>query len=185
MGSLPRLRIAVVEEHEIFRRGISSSLRDDPTLDVVFEGTEGPLPERLDAVVASPRAVVREQFAAPVVLSSRALEPGETPASGNRVMAMLPRGTLSTSLLVVTVRAAAAGLEVSPEPAEGHTANGLDPRSLDILRLLAAGADTVEISQTLGYSPRTIKACIYGIERKLGARNRTHAVAESIRKGLI
>jgi DNA-binding NarL/FixJ family response regulator len=183
MGGLPRVRIAVCEEHEIFRRGISASLRDDPAIEVVYEASDGPVPEPVDAVVASPHAVISERFEAAVVVSSRQLPPGESPAPGNRVMAMLPRASLSTSQLVATVRAAAAGLEVKGE--HERRSNGLDRRSLEILRLLADGADTHEISESLRFSPRTIKECIYGIERKLGARNRTHAVAEGFRQGLI
>jgi DNA-binding NarL/FixJ family response regulator len=182
---LSRVRIAVCEEHEIFRAGISASLRDDPSIEVVYEGRSGPVPVRVDAIVASPRAAIRERFDAPVVISSRELIDGAAPRSGNRVMAMLPRADLSASQLVATVRAAAAGLEVTPENGEHLPGGALDPRSLLILRLLADGADTREISESLAFSPRTIKACIYDIERKLGARNRTHAVAEGFRNGLI
>jgi DNA-binding NarL/FixJ family response regulator len=61
----------------------------------------------------------------------------------------------------------------------------LDDRRLSILRLLAEGADTREISQHLHYSQRTIKGLISSIENELDSRNRTHAVATAIRHGLI
>ena len=182
--TLSQVKIAVCEEHEIFRLGISASLRDDPSIEVVYEASAGPVPPGVDAVVASPRAVLNERFDAPVVISSRELVDGPAPVGGNRVMAMLSRTDLSASRLVATVRAAAAGLEVHAENGERPSA-ALDSRSLVILRLLADGADTREISNSLAFSPRTIKACIYDIERKLGARNRTHAVAEGFRNGLI
>jgi DNA-binding CsgD family transcriptional regulator len=54
-----------------------------------------------------------------------------------------------------------------------------------VLRLLARGADTQEISRSLRYSERTIKTLIQEIERELGARSRAQAVAEGIRLGLI
>ena len=54
-----------------------------------------------------------------------------------------------------------------------------------ILRLLAEGADTLDISRQLRYSERTIKGLIQDIERELGARSRAQAVARGIRRGLI
>ena len=61
----------------------------------------------------------------------------------------------------------------------------LDDRRMRVLRMLAEGADTQEISHSLSYSERTIKGLIGEIERLLGARSRAQAVAEGIRQGLI
>ena len=54
-----------------------------------------------------------------------------------------------------------------------------------MLRLLAEGADTLQISRELSYSERTIKSLIQDVERELGARSRAQAVARGIREGLI
>ena len=58
-------------------------------------------------------------------------------------------------------------------------------RGLEVLRMLARGADTREIADELGYSDRTIKTVIRDVQLALGARNRVQAVAEGIRQGLI
>jgi DNA-binding NarL/FixJ family response regulator len=61
----------------------------------------------------------------------------------------------------------------------------LDTRTVEVLRLIADGAGTREISSELGYSERTIKTVIAEAVRGLGARNRAHAVAEAMRRALI
>ena len=58
-------------------------------------------------------------------------------------------------------------------------------RGLEVLGLLASGADTKEIAEQLGYSDRTIKSVIRDVQLSLGAKNRVQAVAEGIRQGLI
>ncbi|MDX3850972.1 response regulator transcription factor [Streptomyces sp. AK02-01A] len=62
---------------------------------------------------------------------------------------------------------------------------GLVPRELDVLRLLAEGFDTVEIAAKLSYSERSIKTIIHDLTKRLGLRNRTHAVAYAMRSGLV
>ena len=62
---------------------------------------------------------------------------------------------------------------------------GLTEREIDVLRLVAEGFDTEEISQKLSYSQRTIKTVIHDVTTRLCLRNRTHAVAWALREGLI
>lgn len=61
----------------------------------------------------------------------------------------------------------------------------LSRRDLNVLRLLADGQSTAEISVDLAYSESTIKNVIHDMVRQLGARNRAHAVALAIRAGVI
>jgi DNA-binding CsgD family transcriptional regulator len=49
-----------------------------------------------------------------------------------------------------------------------------------VLRLLAAGNITSEVSQTLGICEETVQTLVKRAMKKLGARNRTHAVAKAI-----
>ncbi|MEV7526071.1 LuxR C-terminal-related transcriptional regulator [Streptomyces sp. NPDC091371] len=71
--------------------------------------------------------------------------------------------------------------------ADGAAARGAGshPRELDVLRLLAEGLSTAEISARLNYSQRTIKAIIQRILERQGLRNRPHAVAYALRRGLL
>ena len=58
-------------------------------------------------------------------------------------------------------------------------------REKEILALLAQGKTSQEIDRYLGISRRTLEAHTRSITKKLGASNKTHAVAISFRGGLI
>ena len=62
---------------------------------------------------------------------------------------------------------------------------GLTARELDILIELARGSTDREIATKFVVAEGTVKTHIRHILRKLGARNRTEAVAYVLRKGII
>ncbi len=62
---------------------------------------------------------------------------------------------------------------------------GLSPRERECLRWIAAGKTSWEISSILGLSESTTEGYIAAATRKLGAANRTQAVVEAIRRGII
>lgn len=75
------------------------------------------------------------------------------------------------------------GLDVAlTDPAPGDP---LSPRESEVIRLAAGGAELEELSTALGLSPHTVKVHLRNIYRKLGARNRAHAVAIAFRRDLI
>jgi DNA-binding NarL/FixJ family response regulator len=181
------LRVAVIDQHDIFRRGLVTCLEDDG-IDVVFEGPKGPVKDQVAVAVVSPEEARRARFDCPLVVcgsdDAATSGRGRAATNSNRVAGVLPRSSLTADQLAATVRAAAAGLQVSAEPAEAEQSR-MDARNLKVLRLLAAGSDTREIARSLSYSERTIKTVIREVERELGARSRAHAVAEGIRQGLV
>lgn len=63
--------------------------------------------------------------------------------------------------------------------------NLLTARELDVLHLVAEGYDTHEIAERLAYSERTIKTILHDVTTRLALRNRSHAVAFLIRRGLL
>jgi DNA-binding NarL/FixJ family response regulator len=179
------IRVAVVEEHDIFRRGIVSCLVEDPDVVVVFEGTTGPVVAEAAVAVVSHRAAQKERLGCPLVVCGTDGRAAPEAYEPNCVLGFLPRSTLTAEQLGATVRAAAAGLRVHPRDAAPPPLHVLDERSIEVLRLLSSGADTQQISHALCYSERTVKSLISGIQHSLGARNRAHAVAEGIRNGFI
>jgi transcriptional regulator EpsA len=58
-------------------------------------------------------------------------------------------------------------------------------REVEILALIKEGETTLAIAQSLGLSPFTVKNHVQNILRKLGARTRSHAVAQAINLGLL
>jgi DNA-binding NarL/FixJ family response regulator len=179
-GVMTHIRVAIIEEHEIFRRGVASALSADPEIEVAAELETGPVPEAIDVAVVSQKALSDEDKpkSAIVVYGEATRTPGRNPAS---IRAVLSRTRLTELQLTAAVHAAAAGLHV--ESAEATL--DLDQRKLDILRALSHGANTDEIARSLGYSHRTIKAVISAIQHDLNARTRAEAVAICIRIGVI
>lgn len=185
-GSTRRIRVGVVEEVEIFRRGLVACLREDDGLEVAAATAAPPLPHAADVAVVSVAAAGRHRFGCPVVLCCGERDDPRASAPPNDVAGVLVRGTMTEAQLHATVRAAAAGLRVNAdEYARKASPNGLGDRSVRVLELLADGRNTREIAGELSYSERTIKKLIHEAERQLEARSRAQAVAQAIHHGVI
>lgn len=180
------IRVAVVDENEIFRRGLVACLDDSPTYRVAAARSEPLVGAEAAAVsldvdvgVASPKAARQSDLTCPLVVC--ASDPFGA-SEDDHVFAVLPRNGLSAEQLLAAVHGAAVGLEVTRrELSLPH----MDERRLRILRLLADGANTEEISECLRYSQRTIKGLVASIQTELGSRTRAQAVATAIRGELI
>jgi DNA-binding CsgD family transcriptional regulator len=61
----------------------------------------------------------------------------------------------------------------------------LSPRELAVLRLASTGAQSLEVAKALDIGAETVRSHLKKAQTKLGARNRTQAVAEALRQGLI
>jgi DNA-binding NarL/FixJ family response regulator len=66
-----------------------------------------------------------------------------------------------------------------------HLEERLTPREMDVLRLLAQGFTNKKIADRLTVNERTIKYHVSSILAKLEVSNRTEAVTEAARRGLI
>ena len=61
----------------------------------------------------------------------------------------------------------------------------LTPRELAVLRLASMGAQSSEVAKALDIGAETVRSHLKHAQTKLGARNRTQAVAEALRQKLI
>jgi DNA-binding NarL/FixJ family response regulator len=61
----------------------------------------------------------------------------------------------------------------------------LSARELDVLRRMATGATNMAIGRTLGISENTVRNHVHAILTKLGATNRTDAVALAAQRGIV
>jgi DNA-binding NarL/FixJ family response regulator len=61
----------------------------------------------------------------------------------------------------------------------------LTPTEMRVLQLAAAGQTTLEIADELFVAEKTVKNHLTNIYRKLGVKNRSHAVSEGYRQGLL
>jgi len=62
---------------------------------------------------------------------------------------------------------------------------GLTAREVEVLQQIAGGNRNQDIAQRLFISEETVKVHVKHIMEKLGARDRTQAVAIGIRRGII
>ena len=104
----------------------------------------------------------------------------------------------TTEELVRTVRQAASGetalsadlaasmLEEmrTPEPAK-KAESVLSKREEEVLQLIAEGGSTTEVAQQLFISVKTVKNHLASIYEKLDARDRTQAVLQAVRMGIV
>lgn len=101
--------------------------------------------------------------------------------SAARDEADLPPDLISRLLTQVgQLRRSAAGSTHAMVPT-----TGMAPREVDVLRLIAEGLDTRQISEKLAYSERTVKNVLHALMTRLQLHNRAHAVAYALREGYI
>jgi len=74
---------------------------------------------------------------------------------------------------------------VDPAANQGRAKNAVTRRQRQILQLYADGQRTARIAHQLGLSAETIRTHTKGLLARLGARDRAHAVAIGLRRGLI
>lgn len=75
--------------------------------------------------------------------------------------------------------------QVSGQGSNAPPVEKLTPRETEVLHLLARGLPNKEIAAELSISQRTVKFHVSAILGKLGASNRTEAVALAARHGWI
>ena len=161
-----------------------------PDAVIVFFGPEDPATAQA-TVAAGARGVIRggehEELVASVAKALMLLlrparaavplqrsEPGEPEEAGAAEATMLGEATLG--------EARDAGAEVVLEETRQLA---LTERELQVLRGMADGKSNAEIGRELFVSEDTVKTHARRLFRKLGARDRAHAVAAGFRAGLV
>ncbi|MCU1461842.1 MAG: Response regulator with domain [Acidimicrobiales bacterium] len=211
--ALGRIRILVVDDHEIFAHSLVRLLGSRPELKVV--GTAGGVADAVAATLA---------HAPDVVLMDFELPDGDGPQATEQIKALIP----AVKVIMLTartddqalVRAIAAGCSgfVKKEEAvdvlfeaivsvhEGETITAptelvpllrqlrptrrglgadLTPRELEILELMVAGLVNKQIAQSLGLRLNTVRNHVQSILSKLQAHSKLEAVATAVREGVI
>jgi DNA-binding NarL/FixJ family response regulator len=201
------IRVLAVDDHPIFRRGITSLLADHPDIQVVAEGASGLEAVRLFRAhkpdVTLMDLQMPEMNGIDAILSIRGESPEAkiivlTTYSGDvQVLRALKAGARAYLLkstmhkdLVDMIRAVHNGKKalspaVSFELAEHATDDALTPVEIDVLRLIATGNSNKRIADTLSVAEDTVKGRVKSILSKLNANDRTHAATIGLKRGII
>jgi NarL family two-component system response regulator LiaR len=205
------VRVLIVDDHEVVRRGLRVFLSSDPTLESVGEAADSvealerarqvqpdvvlmnlDMP-RLDGVGAT--AALRQEWPeTEVLILTSALDE-------ERLVEAIRAGAIGYLLKDITpeelqeaIHAAAAGqVQLAPKVLAGllrevrapAPAEPLTERETDVLRLLARGLANKEIGLQLGVSEQTVKSHVRNLLNKLGVASRTQAALHGVRLGLI
>jgi len=207
---MARVRVVVHSMDPMTYVGLTSYLKSRPEMVIVDKHEAGHADvavfstERLTSEAMNKlRALSAERTVPTVLMASELTEAPLLAVVECGVVAILPRAAVTGDQLVDSIMAAAAGNGVMPRDIlgkllkrvemlqrevlapNGLNVAGLEPREVDVLRLIAEGWGTDEIAKELQYSERTVKNVIYNVTNRLKLRNRAHAVAYALRAGVI
>lgn len=202
MSDTTPLRLLLVDDHLIVRRGLASLLDDEDDLNVVAEAGNGEeaialaKEQKPDLVVLDLR--LRDMSGIEVaaelkgfrilMLSSFMQEEDVRRAFEAGVLGYLSKDKNSDCLLTA-IREVGQGREyLSPEIslllAKSEWSAHLTERELEIVQWIARGRANKEIGEILTLSENTVKNHVKSILSKLNAKDRTHAVTEALKRGL-
>jgi two-component system, NarL family, response regulator LiaR len=209
---LKRIRVMVVDDHTMVRRGLATFLKVFDDLELAGEADSGqaalelcaklqPDVVLMDMVMpdmdgAAATRLIRKQSPSIQVLALTSFK------EETLVQSALQAGAIGYLLkdvsaddLAQAIRAAHAGRStLSPEAAQAlvHAtsqppAPGFDltERERAVLALMVEGLNNTQIAGRLTVSPSTVKSHVSNILSKLGVASRTEAVTLALRNGLV
>jgi NarL family two-component system response regulator LiaR len=211
-SSSQSIRVMIVDDHTMVRRGLATILKVFDDLLLVGEAENGAEAIKLcdeaqpdvilmDMVMpdmdgATTTRVIRQQYPQVQIIALTSFK------EGNLVKNALEAGAIAYLLkdvsaddLARAIRAAHAGrATLSPEAAQAfvETSNlppvpGLDltEREREVLALMVEGLNNTQIAGKLVVSPSTIKSHVSNILAKLGVASRTEAVTLALRNNIV
>ena len=207
MNSPSQIRVFSVDDHPLLREGIAALVNNQPDMVLIGQASTGSeaiqlfkeyspdvtlldlrLPDMsgIDTLIAirtafpNARVIMLTTFEGDVEIH-RALQAG---ACGYLLKNMPP------SELLDVIRLVHAGKkrippEIASQLAEHMADEALTEREVEVLQQVAGGNKNRDIANKLFISEETVKVHIKHIMEKLGAADRTQAVAIGIRRGII
>jgi len=210
--SLQSLRVMVVDDHALFRRGLIGLLADLPEFEVVGEAGSGQ--EALDLLreievdllildvnmpgmdgLATLEAIRKERRLIKVVMLTISQHEADLlTAIRSGADGYLLKNTELEDLRKILLRVAGGEGVLSPEVTPTvfkalvrsvQEAPLLSERELDVLDCLSKGLTTQKIGAALFISENTVKTHVRHILEKLEAANRSEAISKALQMGIL
>jgi NarL family two-component system response regulator LiaR len=209
------IRVLIVDDHAVVRRGLRTFLELQDEIEVVGEAEGGD--EAVAAVEELAPDVVLMDLVMPRVDGIEAIRQVRERRPATRVIALT--SFIDDDKLFPAVRAGAAGYllkdvqpqelvaairtvhggesllhpaaaarlmaEVASEDGRTDPASLLTPREREVLVLIARGHPNKVIARDLGVSEKTVKTHVSNLLGKLGLTDRTQAALYAVREGLL
>jgi DNA-binding NarL/FixJ family response regulator len=207
MTEAARIRVLSVDDHPLLREGIGALVNAQPDMQLVAQAATGRAAveqyraQRPDVTLMDLRlpdmsgvdalAAIRAEFPEARIVMLTTFE-GDVEIQ--RALAAGARGYLLKSMppaeLIEAIRQVHAGRkripnDVAAQLAEHAGEETLTPREVEVLRHVAEGNRNKDIADRLFISEETVKVHVKHVMDKLGASDRTEAVAIAIRRGII
>jgi NarL family two-component system response regulator LiaR len=208
------IRVLVVDDHLVVRKGIRALLATEPDIEVVGEARDG-----VEAVAETARLhpdVILMDLVMPQMDGMAAIEQilSSQPAArilvltsfdaDDKVFPAIRAGALGYTLkdfgpaeLVRAIQRVARGEsslhptiarkvlhELAHPPQRPPTSDPLTEREVEVLRLVAQGESNQQIADALGISEATVRTHVSNILNKLHLASRTQAALYALREGL-
>ena len=202
-----KITILHIDDHPVFRYGIETLINTQPDMVLVAQASTGQqgidyfrrqqadiilmelrLPDMsgIDAMIA-----IRAEFpdARCIILSTFELDNEIRRALAEGAHAYLLKSMIPRELLDA-IREVHAGkrkipIQIAAKLAEHYSDEPLSGREVEVLRYLVDGNRNRDIADKLFIAEETVKAHMKHIMEKLGANDRTQALAIGLRRGLI
>lgn len=199
------IRIAVADDHALFRQGLKALLRGRDDLVVVgeterIEGIHAFLDAtpcdvllldlRMERSVLDDLPAIAARLPVVVVTANEYTdEPMLAMQAGARAVVFK---RFAVEMLLDAVRAAAGGEVWMPPALQARFTAGapgpgqrLTPRELEVVRFVATGHKNADIARRLFISEETVKAHLGNVFAKLGVRDRLELALHALRSGLV
>lgn len=191
------IRVAVVDDHPVFREGTAGLLDREPDLEVValggsldeaaalLDGDDPPDVLLLDVRLGDDsglRLLERTTGRCAIVVFTAYDYPQYVHAALTLGAAGFVAKSAPTEELLAAVRAAAAG-HLAFTRRSTMAAPALTEREVDVVRLVANGLSNDEIGRALDVTSKTVEGHIGRIFNRTGVHSRTELAARAIREG--
>jgi DNA-binding NarL/FixJ family response regulator len=207
LASANTLRVMSVDDHPLLREGIATIINNQTDMTLISSvatGAEGIKSfNELQPDVTLVDLRLPDLSGIEVISAIRAQNPGarlivlttfEGDVEIQRALKAGASGYLLKNMpakqIVDTVRAVHVGRRVIPPQIAAHIAEhlaeeSLSQRELEVLRHVAEGNRNRDIAELLHISEETVKVHLKHVMEKLGASDRTQAVAIAVRRGIM